>query len=61
MENTKVKLNSIKQRLVVTMHIIQGHVRKDGIHMPVETKLDLENTVQTLNEIVGELNDIVII
>lgn len=58
MKNIKIQLNAIRQKLVGTVHIIQGHVRKDGHRIPDEVKEDLELSITTLNSVVEELSQI---
>lgn len=49
MKDTLIKLNSIKQQLIMAAHILQAHTRRDGHMMSVGTKTDLENVIKILN------------
>lgn len=56
MEEILKKLNSARQKLTVASHVLRGHTRLHGTHMPKTTKTDLEDIVlKTINETIGEI------
>lgn len=59
MKEILIKLNSIRQSLTASAHIVNSNVRKYSTRMPESTKTDLENVLKYINRAIEELYGVI--